>query len=192
LLFYRDAVKAQFWSFDVMFAMIIFVLTLLLLTFVWESISGELSIEYGGNLAHMQSQLQSLGSELLSTGTPPNWNTYINLNASNTWQNLSIGLGNGTASALSLAKINELTNMSQYDYQSSKTALGLAFDYYITFTCSSFSSSSCPGGATVSIGMDPAGLNATALQAVTLPVVVNGAAEQMQLVLWSNSTLSIE
>jgi len=173
--------KAQFWSFDIIFAIVLFVFAVVLLTLVWTDISGEFSISYSGNLAHMQSQLQSLGTQLLSTGTPSNWNLALNLSSEGTWQNLSVGLGNGTSGALSQGKINSLYNMSNTNYQVTKQSLGIAYEYYITFSTTG-----------VAIGRNPATTNVTSIQSLSLPVVINGVPSRMQIQLWSNSTLSIE
>ena len=175
--------KAQFWSFDLVFAVIIFVFTLVLLTYVWLNISGEYSLSYGRNVANIQLQLNSLSSQLLSPGIPSNWNYLVNLSSVSTWQNITVGLGNGTTGALSQFKINALQNMSSDDYQAVKPALGIGYDYYITITGT---------GISASIGKNPAQLNATSLQSALLPVVINGAPAQMSIELWTNSTLGLE
>lgn len=175
--------KAQFWSFDLVFAVIIFVFALVLLTYVWVNISGEYSISYGRNVASLQLQLNSLGSQLLSTGTPPNWNYLVNLSAASAWQNITIGLGNGTSGSLSQFKINALQNMSSANYQDVKPALGVGYDYYITITGE---------GISESIGKNPAQLNSTSSQSMSVPVVIGGSPAQMSIELWTNSTLGLE
>ena len=175
--------KAQFWSFDLVFAVIIFVFALVLLTYVWLNISGEYSLLYGRNVANIQLQLNSLGSQLLSPGIPSNWNYIVNFSAVSAWQNITVGLGNGTSGSLSQFKINALQNMSSDNYQAAKPALGVGYDYYITITGSWISES---------IGKNPAQLNATSLQSSVLPVVINGAPAQMTIELWTNSTLGLE
>lgn len=175
--------KAQFWSFDVIFAIVIFVFAIVILTYVWLSIAGQFSLANSGNLARLQSQLQSLSVSLLSQGSPTDWNQVVNLSSPGSWQNLSIGLGNGTVGALSQSKINRLGNLSAANYQAVKPALGVAYEYYITFA---------GAGNTIAIGMNPANANITTVQSLVIPAVINGNAIQVQLELWSNSTLGIE
>ncbi len=175
--------KAQFWSFDIVFAIIIFIFAIVILTFVWINVSGSYSLSYGANLQHMQAQLQSLGTQILSTGSPPNWNNAMQLGSPGTWANLSIGLGNGTSGALSQSKVGALLNMSKANYQDVKPALGVSYDYYITIT---------GGGNNDAIGINPAGENITTDQATMIPAVLNGQPVQVQIQLWSNSSLGIE
>lgn len=175
--------KAQFWSFDIIFAIVIFIFAVILLTYIWVNISGELAVASGQNVAKLESQLQILDTQLTSTGSPQNWNTKVNLNEPNTWPNVSIGLGNGMNGTLSLGKIREFQNMSLTNYQDVKPSLGVAYDYYITFTGSNIN---------MSIGHNPALANVTAVQVLSEPVVINGNPAQMQVELWSNSSLGIE
>jgi hypothetical protein len=178
-----ETTKAQFWSFDLVFAVVIFVSTIVLLTYVWLSISGQFSIAYSGNTQQLQEQLQNLGTSIVSQGYPPNWN-YIETNSiPSAWSNLSIGLGNGTSGALSLQKIDALEAMSANDYQETKAPLGISYDYYITIT---------GGNINAAMGSSPFTTNVFSLQTLELPVVINGYPAQVQIYLWSNSTLTIQ
>ncbi len=172
--------RAQFWSFDIIFAIVIFVFAIVLLTFVWLSISSEFSIANSGNLARMQIQLQSLSSSLLSTGTPPNWISEVDLQHAAGWENISVGLGNGTADSLSQSKINELSNMSADDYQATKPALGIAYDYNISFI-----------GKNIVIGSNPLTSNAVSVRTVSIPAVINGNVIVVRIELWTNSTAGL-
>ena len=62
--------KAQFWSFDVIFAMAIFSSALMLISFVWLGVSGQFSLSYSLGSQIMQAQVQSLQSRILTPGTP--------------------------------------------------------------------------------------------------------------------------
>lgn len=175
--------KAQFWSFDIIFAIVIFIFAVVLLTYVWINISGEFAISSGQNIAQLESELQTIGTQLISQGSPTNWYTKVNLGSPYSWSNVSIGLGNGTEGALSIGKISTLENMSLTDYQETKPSLGIAYDYYITINGTDIN---------IAIGHNPAITNVTAVQVLTEPVVVNGRPAEMQIELWSNSTLGIE
>ncbi len=172
--------KAQFWSFDIIFAIVIFVFAILILTFVWLSISSEFSLANTGNLARMQIQLQSLSASLLSPGTPANWNSEVTLGAPQAWENISVGLGNGTAGSLSQSKINELNNMSTADYQATKPALGVAYDYNLSFI-----------GKNIAIGGNPSTSNAVTVQTVSIPAVINGNVIVVRVELWTNGTTGL-
>ncbi len=80
--------RAQFWSFDVIFAVVIFGTALVLLTFVWTSISNQYSLSYGLGSANLQAQLQSLQNRILGPGTPSNWNSVLNVSNTMTWSNI--------------------------------------------------------------------------------------------------------
>ena len=175
--------KAQFWSFDILFAIIIFVFAMVILTYVWTNISGQFSLATSGNLQHLQSQLQSLSTSIYSQGQPADWNASVDVGSPSAWQNISVGLGNGTYGSFSSNKITTLESLSSANYQDLKPALGIAYNYYITIL---------NGGNTIGIGMNPAYMNATSVQSVTLPAVLNGNAIQVRIELWSNSSLGVE
>ncbi len=172
--------KAQFWSFDIIFAIIIFVFAVVILTYVWLNISSVSSLQSANNLNRMQLQLQVLGTQLLTPGNPSNWNQKVNLASPGSWENLSLGMGNGTQGALSQSKINELNNMSIANYQATKPALGISYDYYIDFI-----------GTNSEIGINPANGNVVSSQVITIPAVLNGRQVNVQIQLWSNSTISL-
>lgn len=175
--------KVQFWSFDLVFAIIIFILAMVVLTFVWVNINNEFSISFSSNVAHMQSQLVETSGQIMSSGYPFNWEHVVNTNNPPSWANISIGLGNGTYGGLSFPKIRTLSFMSESDYQATKAPLGLAYDYYITITGS---------GMAYSIGINPSSENVTSVQVERFPAVLNGNPVTVQIQLWSNSTLGIE
>lgn len=175
--------KAQFWSFDIIFAMVIFVFAMVILTYVWINITGEFSVSYSGDISQMQGQLNTLDTQLLTQGNPTNWNNVVNLSSPGGWQNVSIGLGNGTADSLSIAKINKLVSMAGTNYQAVKPALGVSYEYYITFTGQALN---------ISIGENPATTNTVSVQVISQPVVISGTSAIMQLQVWTNSTLGIE
>lgn len=178
--------KAQFWSFDVIFAIVIFVIAIALLVQAWRSVTNEFSISSSNPVLNMQTQLKALASLLLSQGTPPNWNTIINVSNSSTWQNTqtgySIGLGAGNSSIISAPKLMSFIAISNTNYQGTKPLLGIGYDYFITIKGS---------GMYFAIGKNPQNLGATAVQVTNLPVLVNGNAAQMQIILWTNRTFGI-
>lgn len=177
--------KAQFWSFDVIFAMVIFGTALALLTFAWSSISGQLANTYGLGLQSMQAQLSNLQNRILAQGTPQNWNSQINISDTGTWNNVSIGLGTGQGSQLSLQKIYELaamTNHNETSYQATKQLIGVGYDYYITVQTQNF---------TLAMGSYPFDKNPYAVQTTTKSAVLDGMPATIQIMVWTNETFGV-
>ncbi len=173
--------KAQFWSFDIMFAIVVFLVAITILTYVWLTMSSQFSASYTNGINLMQLQLQRLGTGLLLQGSPPNWNSLVNLSNTSGWINVSVGFGSGNAS-LSAQKILTFDAMSNTNYQEAKTPLGIGYDYYILLNASGFG---------LAIGRNPSGNNAYAIQAMTEPVILNGAPANLTIELWTNTTFGI-
>ncbi|MCL5093008.1 MAG: hypothetical protein M1128_00895, partial [Candidatus Marsarchaeota archaeon] len=56
--------KAQFWSFDVIFAIVIFTISLTILAYTWFNINNELALAYGNGGTIMELQAQTLAHTL--------------------------------------------------------------------------------------------------------------------------------
>ncbi len=177
--------KAQFWSFDVIFAMIIFGSALIILTFVWVNVSSQYNIAYGFGLQTMQAQLQSLQTRILEPGSPSDWNSAVNVIDVGTWQNVSIGLGSGSGSAISQDKIITLMAMANYNsitYQATKPLLGVGYDWYIEINYSNTS---------IGMGLYPYTRNPYAVQVARQSAVLNGVPVKMQIFLWTNESFGV-
>lgn len=177
--------KAQFWSIDMIFAVIIFTGGIVLLSFVWSNINSQFSVSYGYGIGLMQIQLNNLLQRLQTTGFPQNWNTYASLNNTNNWSNLSVGLESSSVTGtFSINKISTLMAMSNSNYQASKQLLGVGYDYYINIYSA--------GQYNISIGKNPMIMNATAIQATTIPIVLNnGQNANMRVIVWTNTTFGV-
>lgn len=171
----------QFWSFDIMFAIVIFITSMVILTYVWLTLSGQFSLSYGNGINLMQAQIQGLGSGLLLRGSPPDWNSVVNISNTSTWANLNVGFGSA-AGGLSYSKILTFVAMSNYNYQETKSPLGVSYDYYITINGSDYS---------ISIGKNPLVNNAYSIQTLTEPVIINSAPAQMTIDIWTNTSFGI-
>ncbi len=174
--------KAQFWSFDILFAMIIFVSAVVLMTAVWLDISGQYSIGYGNGPQEMQAQLQSLSGRITGTGYPQSWYSAVDPSNSETWNNISIGLGSASG-GISEKKVEELIAMDSVDYQYTKSLVGTGYDYYIIIGNSNLN---------ITMGMSPAAGNAVSIQSVEKPVTIGGAGAVMTVELWTNTTFGID
>jgi hypothetical protein len=175
-------IKAQFWSFDLIFAMIISLFALVLLSFTWYNINSQLSLASGFGSGSLSMQAQAEGTQLLSQGRPVNWESVVDISNTLTWYNISIGIGNGTAGGISMNKLSTLEAMASYDYQATKEAMGTGYDYYIVLQGNSTS---------MSIGMNPQASKATDIQVFSEPVVVEGVPENIKIYIWTNSSFGI-
>ncbi len=173
--------KLQFWSFDVIFAMIIFSFAVTILAFVWYSINNQFSLSYGYGVASMQMQVQSLAARLLTPGTPVGWSSIIVANNTSTWNNISIGLL-GSNGELSMQKLAALESMSNYNYEATKQAMGIGYDYYIIVNLQ---------GINIPIGSSPYANNALTIQVINEPISINGAPGNMQVLVWTNMSFGV-
>ncbi len=177
--------RAQFWSFDVVFAIVIFGTAILLLTFVWNGISNQYALSYGMGSVNLQAQLQSLQNRILGPGTPSNWNSAVDVSNTLTWSNVSIGLGTGNGTALSQNKVMAFMAMSDYtpaNYQATKPLLGVGYEYYIVIYGNNM---------TVSFGVPPFKNKATATQVAMQSATLNGAPVRVQIMVWTNKTFGV-
>lgn len=176
--------KAQYWSIDMVFAMVVFTIAIIILATVWQKTNSEFSVTYGFGVGSMEQQLLSLQQRILSPGYPASWNSFISVNSVSQWDNVSVGLGSGNSSTLSSQKAMELMAMTNTNYQATKQPLGVGYDYYITI----FS----PNQYNISIGENPITNNAVAIQTATIPVIIdNGAAGTMRISVWTNTTFGV-
>lgn len=171
--------KAQFWSFDLVFAMVLFSVTIVILVLVWSGINNQLSLTSNFGPQSMQLQAQAVAGRLLTPGTPVNWNSGIDAGNPSTWSGVSAGLSGGQGS-LSQAKILSLESMSNLDYQATKPLLGVSYDYFITIK---------GNGVDMGIGLDPAQNGAVTVQSVTESALLNGEPVQVDVEVWTNSSL---
>jgi hypothetical protein len=180
--------KAQFWSFDVIFAVIIFSFAITILAFTWFNISNQLSISSGNGTGIMQLQLQSLVQNLLTPGVPSNWQSTINTTNPSTWSSVSIGLASAQGSyLLSSNKVYALMSIANgKNYQMTKQMLGVGFDYYITIK----SNSDLGSGIDINIGRNPSDNGALTVYVDKAYANMNGIPVTIQVALWTNTTLA--
>jgi len=182
--------KAQFWSFDVVFAIIIFSFAITILAFTWFNISNQLSLSYGSGSEIMQLQLQSVMQNIMSPGIPSNWQSSINATNQSTWVGVLAGLGSAQDSySLSPSKIYSLISVANYnasDYQATKQMLGTGFDYYITIE----STSNVGAGVDINIGSNPANNGALTEYVDKEYANLNGVPVVVQVELWTNTTIA--
>ncbi|MGC8586124.1 MAG: hypothetical protein ACP5K5_01085 [Candidatus Micrarchaeia archaeon] len=179
--------KAQFWSFDVIFSIVIFSVAITVLAFTWYQINSQLSIAYGNGAMIMQMQASALASTLLSPGSPSNWNSYVNTTNASTWSGISIGIGTNTSS-IDPNKLYTLMSMANYNYQATKQALGVGFDYYISIT----GQTSRGGALNISIGENPGTHRALTVYVEKRSSYIDGMPVQVVIELWTNTPFGVE
>ena len=177
--------KAQFWSMDMIFAVMIFMGGIVLLSYVWSNVNSQFSISYGYGIGLMQVQLNNLLQRIQAQGLPQDWNSYASVNNTNNWANVSVGLGSSSIpGTISMNKVLTLMAMSNSNYQASKQLLGVGYDYYITIYSQ--------GQYNLSIGRNPMSLNATSIQSATIPILLdNGQNANMRVIVWTNTTFGV-
>jgi len=174
--------RLQFWSFDVIFAMVIFGFAITILAFVWYSISNQFALSYGYGIGSMQMQAQALANRLLSPGSPSSWSSIVNPSNPSTWSNISIGLL-GSNGEVSLEKIATLESMTNLNYQATKQAVGVGYDYYIVINYQKIN---------FGIGLSPYAAHAMSIYVVNKPIIINGMPATMQVMVWTNTSFGVE
>ncbi|EQD42122.1 hypothetical protein B2A_10481 [mine drainage metagenome] len=174
--------KLQFWSFDVIFAIVIFTVAITILAFTWYDINNQLSLTYGSGSTIMGIQAQTLIQNILSSGSPSDWNSMINLTNTSTWSTVGIGLGSGSGSSISAAKLYTLLAMSNQNYQATKQDLGVSYDFYIMIYNNYMN---------ITIGKNPSKSNAFTVDVATETSNLNGAPVTVKAIVWTNTPLGI-
>jgi hypothetical protein len=180
---WRGNLKAQFWSFDVIFAIIIFIVALTILGFTWYNINNQLSLGYSGAGTVAQLQAHMVAQNLIGTGSPANWQSIVNTTNSLTWGGVGIGLGTSPGgSNLSISKIYTFMSMASGNYQATKQELGTGYDYYIQIY---------GPGMNISIGSSPFKNKALSIYVEKRSAFVSGEPVTVQVLLWTSSALAI-
>lgn len=180
---FEKRLKAQFWSFDVIFAMLIFGVALTVLAYTWYNINNQLSLSYGNGGIIMQMQAQALAQNLVSQGTPASWTGSVNTTNTLTWSNVSVGIGSSqTGTNLSIKKIYTLLSMTQTNYQATKQLLGIGYDYYIIIS---------GGGINITIGENPITNSALTIYVEKRSAFLQSTPVTVTVELWTNTPLGI-
>ncbi len=172
--------KLQFWSFDVIFAIVIFSVAITILAFTWYDISNQLSLVYGSGSTLMGIQAQTLIQNILSPGSPGNWNSMVNLTNVTTWGNVGIGLGEG--GSISSSKLYTFMAMANQNYEAAKQDLGVSYDFYIEIYNNNMN---------ITIGKNPSENNAFTVDVATATSSINGSPVTVKALVWTNTALGI-
>ncbi len=170
--------KLQFWSLDIIFAIVIFGIVLTILLFIWLNVNSNLSASYSNTNIILQTQNHQLSQDLLTPGIPNNWPNSVNTTNISTWNGITIGLSSSQRSInFSLQKLYTFIAMVNYNYSYTKQILGLSYNYYILITGPSFN---------LSIGENPQTHGATIVNIETSSIFINTQTAVMKTIVWSN------
>jgi hypothetical protein len=179
----KKGFRAQFWSFDVLFAIVIFMAAITILALAWFNISNELALSNGGASYIMQLQSQAVAQNLVSAGSPADWQSIINPSSPATWGSIGAGLATLQGSqTLSPAKVYALQSMVNYNYSDAGPVLGTTYNYYIIINSSSFN---------ITMGRNPTTNNAVTTFLNKKSAFINGVAAQITVFIWSGSVSSV-
>lgn len=170
--------RLQFWSMDIVFAIVIFGIVLTIILFIWFSVNTNLSSSYSNTNIVLQMQNHMLSQSLLTPGVPNNWPSFINTTNALTWNGMTIGLAYSQRNInFSVSKIYTLMAMANYNYSYTKQIFGLSYNYYIVITGSSMN---------VSIGENPQTNGATTVNIEKTNIFIQGTLATMKTIVWTN------
>ncbi len=188
LKFYNGSFKAQFWSSDLIFSVVIFSFALTILAYTWFNIGNQLASAYSGTSIILQLQAQTLVQNLMTTGAPANWQSTVDTTNVMDWRDVSVGLASTSSnSSISTGKLYALISMANYNYPASKQPLGVAFDYYITIVGS-------PGSANtinIGIGRNPSTNIVLAEHSQRISATLNGVPVIVTVTVWTNTNFAL-
>lgn len=174
-------VKSQFWSFDLVFAIVIFTMAMTIIGVEWSNINSQLSIGYSNNANLMQIQAQTLGRSIMSAGSPSDWESTVNPTNASTWP-VGIGIGTGDGSHISPGKLAALEAMASSNYPATKQALGVSYQYYIEIY---------NGNLNITVGRNPALLNALTIDTAVSNGYIDSDQVTVKVLVWTNTTFGI-
>ncbi len=175
--------KAQFWSIDVIFSIVIFTVALTLLAYTWYNINNQLALSYSDGSTVMSIQAYTISGTLMTPGYPTNWQNDVNLSDSESWDDLSIGLLKNGSNQISNSKLYTFIAMANSNYQATKTSLGASYNYYVVIR---------GNGINIKIGRNPSLYNATSVVRQTSSAMLNNLQVSVIVETWTNGNLAVD
>ncbi len=170
--------KMQFWSLDIVFAIVIFGIVLTILLYIWFSVNSNLTAAYSNLNMILQTQNYQLSQNLLTPGVPNTWQSSINTTNALTWNGITIGLATSQRNInFSVSKIYALMAMANYNYSYTKQILGLSYNYYIVITGASLN---------LSIGKNPKLNNALTINIEQKSIFIEGTPATLKTIVWTD------
>lgn len=202
--------KGQTWSYDLVIAIVAFMLTLAFLVFFWWSVSSTIGAPRGEKLSEDAREMADI---LLSPGNPEDWNSIVNTSDPDSWAEAGlIGIGEGFGSkAISRDKAEKMLAMNATDYAALKGRFRSPYNFYVEmkefYNCSS-PGIDCPGrgiglgspeysqlehyaevsGQNFTLGIPPSEGGARSAAVVNRFAIYEGSLVKLKVVLWTNQT----
>ncbi|MGC8648820.1 MAG: hypothetical protein ACP5UN_01195 [Candidatus Micrarchaeia archaeon] len=176
--------KGQFWSIDAMFAIFIFSIALIIVAFIWNTVNNQLATSFSSSATSMKLEAQTLAASFLSKGSPNNWYSLVNTTNPTTWTGIFIGVEKNTGrGVISENKLATFISMSNYNYQATKQALGINYEYYIEIIGNNLN---------ISIGRNPLIYHSLSTYLTNETAIYNNEIVNVKIYIWSNTTLATE
>jgi hypothetical protein len=178
------ATKAQIWSIDLVFALVVFGFTITLLTATWAKLSNDISVSRSGPIAVLALQTKSFSDTLMSPGYPQNWYSTVNTVNTSTWSGVVPGIiSSSSPGVISPPKLYSLIALSAYSPRATESLFGNGYNYFVQITGGANS-----GWTNITIGTNPLKAGATDIYVVQRSATLNGAPVSVNIMLWTNST----
>ena len=204
--------KGQIWSYDILAAVVVFIIMFGFLAFFWWSVAattGEPSAEM------ISREAKALSGALMSPGSPANWNDSVNASNTTTWSGFStLGLAEGFgASEISADKAEKMAVMGETDYELLKLKLRTNYNFQVElmefYNCrdpavSDFcTAKGMPvdgeewnstehfaeaNGRNISFGIGPDAGGALTVSSISRYALYNGSLAKLKVVLWTNQS----
>ncbi len=210
-----SSLKGQTWSYDLVIAVVVFMLTLAFLIFFWWSVSTTIGMPRGEKLSEDASAMADV---LLSPGNPADWNGTVDTSNSTFWANISLlGIGEGFGSPkISQDKAEKILAMNGTNYTELKGRFISPYNFYVEmkefYNCSDPGVESSPinctgrgiapgspeyselehyvqvSGQNFTLGIPPSAGGARSAAVVNRFAIYNNSLVKLKVVLWTNQT----
>lgn len=207
--------KGQVWSYDILAAIVVFMITFAFLAFFWWSVATTTSEPRAEKLAV---GVKGLSDSLLSPGNPTDWgnSTGIDPNNADTWGSIYVlGLTEGFGGQeIDQGKAERIVLMSEANYSALKQKLRMNYNFYVEvkefYNCSEPSIISSPlncedrgitepelssmehfasaNGVNISFGLEPNANGARSVSVVNRYAIYDGSLALVRVLLWTNQT----
>ncbi len=207
--------KGQVWSYDILTAVVVFIITFAFLIFFWWSVTTLTTEPRPEGLAL---GARDISDALLSPGNPEDWNTVVDPGDAGTWGAISLlGMGEEFGSQeISIDKASKLVQMDATNYTALKAKLRINYNFYVEmkefYNCSETSiiwspmnctargilpgtsewnslehfASTPSGNFTLGIGPDAGG--ARSVSVLNRFAIYNGSLVRLKVITWTNQT----
>lgn len=202
--------KGQVWSYDLIVAVVAFILVLAFLVFFWWSVSATVGMPRGERL--MDDTL-GMADILLSPGNPSDWNDTVNASDPDSWAGASLfGLmENFTSPRISQDKAAKLLQMNATNYSALRAKFRSNYHFYVEmkefYNCSNASAYCAErgippssgeyselehyvavSGQNFTLGIPPSSGGARSVAIVNRFAVYNSSLVRLKVILWTNQT----